>query len=94
MKYGERSDGTRETVDGKHEIKERYDCFRQLFRRDFPLSVGSFVLMGSFFFSAVLPQCSRKLAPVLRRGGVGVLDAHAGRSRMLWIPSWSGLCFL
>lgn len=50
MKHGERSDGMRENVDGKHEIKEKRDCFRQLFRRDFPLSVGSFVLMLWGFF--------------------------------------------
>lgn len=60
-------------MDGKHEIKKEHDCFRQLFRRDFPLSVGSSLLMFFFiflFFTAALPRCSRKLAPVL---GGGVL---------------------
>lgn len=46
-------------------VKEKRDCFRQLFGRDFPSSVGSAALM---FFSVPLPPCSRKLAPVLRRG--------------------------
>lgn len=46
MKHGERSDGMRENADGKHDIKEERNCFRQLFRRDFPLRVGFFVLMS------------------------------------------------
>lgn len=54
-----------ENVGGKCKIKEKRDCFRQLFGRDFPSSVGSVALM---FFSVVLPPCSRKRAPVLRRG--------------------------
>lgn len=64
MNYGKIYDAIRENVDGKCKIKEekRY-CFRQLFGRDFPLSVGSVALV---FFSVELPPCSRKLAPVLR----------------------------
>lgn len=66
-------------------MKEKGDCFGQLFGRDFPSSVGSVALM---VFSVTLPLCSRKLAPVLGRGG-WLLEAHAERSRTLRIASSS-----
>lgn len=46
----------RENVDGKYKMKEKGDCFRQLFGRDFPSSVGSVALMVFFCYaSAVFP---------------------------------------